>query len=108
MISSLLLYTSFVFLKKFSINSNLSAIWNEGFRVNGAYLVTENMWIFSNHGLDYLEKVLVANGFQIILSFLYLFYNNILTRQLVADEWVRFLRYNRPKFIDPVFNMDDF
>lgn len=76
-----------------SVDISPSAIWDEGFRVNGAYLVTESLWIFSNDGLDYLEKVLVANGFQIVLSFLYLFYNNILTRQLVADEWIRFLKY---------------
>ncbi|KAK7700163.1 hypothetical protein SLS64_011183 [Diaporthe eres] len=36
--------------------------------------------------------VFLANMFQIWVSFLYIFYNNILTRQLVADEWTRFLR----------------
>lgn len=90
-----------------SIDASPSTIWDEGFRVNGAHLMTENLWIFSNHGLDYLEKVLVANGFQIILSFLYLFYNNILTRQLVADEWIRFLKYKYPKSIGPVLKDPD-
>jgi hypothetical protein len=32
-----------------------------------------------------------ANSFQVLVSFLYLFYNNILTRQVVADEFLRFL-----------------
>lgn len=90
-----------------SLDTSPSAIWSDGFRVNGAHLMTENLWIFNNHGLDYLEKVLVANGFQIILSFLYLFYNSILTRQVVADEWIRFLRYDQPKVIDPVLNIED-
>lgn len=90
-----------------SLNASPSTIWNDGFRVNGAHLVTKDLWIFSNNGLDYLEKVLVANGFQIVLSFLYLFYNNILTRQLVADEWIRFLRYNCFKPSCPVLNVGD-
>ncbi|KAJ7909785.1 hypothetical protein B0H13DRAFT_1616212 [Mycena leptocephala] len=34
----------------------------------------------------------MANGPQVLVSFIYLSYNNILTRQLVADEWVRFVR----------------
>jgi hypothetical protein len=36
--------------------------------------------------------VIVANSFQVMISFLYLFYNNILTRQVVAEEMLRFLR----------------
>lgn len=35
--------------------------------------------------------ILFANSFQVLVSFLYLFYNNILTRQVVADEFLRFL-----------------
>lgn len=88
-----------VSLEKVSINTSPAAIWDEGFRVNGAYTLTGSLWIFSNRWVDYLEKVLVANGFQIILSFLYLFYNNILTRQLIADEWIRFLKYENPNCI---------
>lgn len=38
-----------------------------------------------------LTNIIIANSPQLLVSFLYLFYNNILTRQLVADEWVRFL-----------------
>lgn len=35
--------------------------------------------------------ILFANSFQVLVSFLYLFYNNILTSQVVADEFIRFL-----------------
>lgn len=39
-----------------------------------------------------LAHILIANSPQLLISFLYMLYNSILTRQLVADEWVRFLR----------------
>ncbi|KAJ7832670.1 hypothetical protein B0H14DRAFT_2802673, partial [Mycena olivaceomarginata] len=42
-------------------------------------------------GADLIRNILVANSPQVIFSFIYLFYNNILTRQLAADEWVRFV-----------------
>lgn len=35
--------------------------------------------------------ILFANSFQVLVSFLYLFYNNVLTRQVAADEFLRFL-----------------
>ena len=41
--------------------------------------------------------ILFANSFQVLVSFLYLFYNNILTRQVVADEFIRFLDKNEGK-----------
>ena len=39
-----------------------------------------------------IQCVFLANIVHIVVSFLYLFYNNILTHQLVADQWARFLR----------------
>ncbi|KAL7896164.1 hypothetical protein HDV63DRAFT_398161 [Trichoderma sp. SZMC 28014] len=70
-------------------------IWKQGFKVNpsdtsttfGALtmsLVSRSKQLWAN--------IVVANSLQLIVSFLYLFYNNILTRQLVADEWTRYLR----------------
>ncbi|KAM5354663.1 hypothetical protein ACJ41O_001310 [Fusarium nematophilum] len=38
-----------------------------------------------------LAHILVANSPQVLVSFLYMLYNNILTRQLVADELMGFL-----------------
>ncbi|KAE9374919.1 hypothetical protein N431DRAFT_482041 [Stipitochalara longipes BDJ] len=67
-------------------------IWKLGFGVNAAELIKHTLWTSSSKELDLLEKLLVANGYQLLVSFLYIFYNNILTRQLVADEWTRFLR----------------
>jgi hypothetical protein len=66
-------------------------IWKLGFGVNPAELVTVD-WGSSSEEFDLLKKLLAANAYQLFVSFLYVFYNNILTRQLVADEWTRFLR----------------
>jgi hypothetical protein len=65
-------------------------IWKLGLGVNAAELVP--VPTSSNKEFDLLQKLLAANGYQLFVSFLYIFYNNILTRQLVADEWTRFLR----------------
>lgn len=70
-----------------------AAIWRQGFTFNGAYLVGGTVSQDFGSGIN----IVLANSFQILVSFLYLFYNNILTRQLVADEWTRFLRPNGKK-----------
>ncbi|KAK2020762.1 hypothetical protein LX32DRAFT_715118 [Colletotrichum zoysiae] len=44
-----------------------------------------------------LANVLVANSPRVLMSVLYLFYNNILTRQLLADEWLRYFRRSEKK-----------
>lgn len=36
--------------------------------------------------------VMTANSFQVLVSSLYLFYNNILTHQIIADELISFIR----------------
>lgn len=59
-----------------------------GFTMNGAFLVTGTGSGRFGSGLN----VIIANSFQILVSLMYLFYNNILTSQLVSDEWTRFLR----------------
>ena len=41
--------------------------------------------------------ILFANSFQVLVSFLYLFYNNILTRQVAANEFLRFLDPDRDR-----------
>jgi hypothetical protein len=63
-------------------------IAKQGFGVNAGFLGMN-----SEKG-DYslITCVFLANIVQLLVSFLYLLYNNILTRQLVADQWVRFLR----------------
>lgn len=71
-------------------------IWKLGFGVNAAELVEYTLWTSNSKEFDLLKKLLAANGYQLFVSFLYIFYNNILTRQLVADEWTRFLLCKKP------------
>ena len=82
----------YVHLKQLNIDTSPSSIWSRGFQVSGALLVTDDVWLPENPPSEILLKILMANGFQLVLSFFYLFYNNILTRQLVADKWSRFLQ----------------
>src|SRR3569833_2452331 len=67
-------------------------IANLGFGLNTREMVADRLWPSSNKEIDLLEKLLFANAFQLILSFVYIFYINFLSRQLIADEWTRFLR----------------
>ena len=79
--------------KRNLLDASPSAIWQQGLQVEETHLV-QARWLFasSSTGLVLLSQVLFANGFQLMVSFLYLFYNNIITRQLVAAEWIRFLK----------------
>lgn len=78
-----------------------SAIWDNGFRVNPATLARNLGPLSSGIGSTQalLGNIIVANSPQVMVSFLYLFYNNILTRQLVGDEWVRFLQEEGKKVL---------
>ncbi|KAJ7677563.1 hypothetical protein B0H17DRAFT_1206975 [Mycena rosella] len=63
-------------LKSQGVSMDLASIWGLGFEPN-AYMIGYPLW----------------NNKNVLASFItYLFYNNILTRQLAADEWVRFMR----------------
>jgi hypothetical protein len=75
----------------------LSALSKLGFGLNSRELVWNWKFNTTSQGLDLLQMLLVANGYQLLVSFTYIFYNNILTRQLVADEWTRFLRQEGKK-----------
>lgn len=45
----------------------------------------------SSRAMNLIGHVLFANMFQVLISLEYLFYNNILTSQVVADDFFRFL-----------------
>lgn len=70
---------------------SLSGIWQLGFKANSA-MIGHSFWQSTNSAADIIGNILVANSPQVIVSFIYLFFNSILTRQLVADEWSRFIR----------------
>ncbi|KAF4428369.1 Acyl- sterol acyltransferase [Fusarium acutatum] len=79
------------------------SLWGQGFGVNPAMTsndmgpLTQNLTRTKTRAM--LSNIIVANLPQALFSLLYLFYNNILTRQLVADEWVRFLQPGEKKVL---------
>ncbi|KAL1856507.1 hypothetical protein Daus18300_010664 [Diaporthe australafricana] len=88
-VPSTLLGISLQHLKTDGFDISPAGISRLGFTLNSAFLVTgTTSGQFGGSG----SNVIIANSFQILVSLLYLFYNNILTSQLVADEWTRFLR----------------
>jgi hypothetical protein len=66
-----------------------------GFKANASmigYPLWKNKTLLYQEGIaNLIGNILLANGAQVLASFIYLFYNNILTQQLAADEWVRFV-----------------
>ena len=73
--------------------TSLPKLWADGDRVGG---ITGYEFVAPFDYVDLIQLILFANIFQLLISFLYLFYNSILTRQLVADELMRFLREKKP------------
>ncbi|KAI1094981.1 hypothetical protein F5B19DRAFT_489877 [Rostrohypoxylon terebratum] len=68
-----------------------SAIWEAGFKANSEMIVP-SFWRTTNKNVDLMGNILVVNIPQVIVSLIYLFFNSIFTRQLVADEWTRLVR----------------
>ncbi|KAL1851664.1 hypothetical protein Daus18300_012473 [Diaporthe australafricana] len=83
-----LLLSSVIGLREWGIDITMRGIWQRGLQTADPYTLA-----FDSGNVTYSLPacVLLSNMFQILVSFLYIFYNNILTRQLVADEWKRFL-----------------
>lgn len=84
------------------IDLSPAALWKQGFKVNPATIVRSLgplTSIGSSGTVALLCHILIANSPQVMVSFLYIFYNNILTRQVVGDEWVRFLHEDGKKVL---------
>lgn len=80
-------------LKGNGLPVTLKALWGEGLgRINSYSLMGGPIGSGNQSASSLLGHVLFANCWQLLVSLLYLFYNNILTRQLVADELIRYLR----------------
>jgi len=73
--------------------ASLPALLKDGIgKVHGQTLIGGPFISRTNlRGIDHVGHVLFANMFQVLISFEYLFYNNILTCQVVGDEFLRFL-----------------
>jgi hypothetical protein len=72
--------------------ASLPALLKDGIgKINGRTLIGGPFIPRTNpHGIAHVGHVLFANIFQVLVSFEYLFYNNILTCQVVGDEFLRF------------------
>lgn len=84
-----LLLSSISGLRNWGLDVTMRGIWQRGMQTPDPSTMAFDSGSVK-HSLP--TCVLLSNMFQIWISFLYLFYNNILTRQLVADEWTRFLQ----------------
>ena len=81
-------------------DKSISHIWNLGF----GNVTSESLLILGLQGSSGLvQTVLLANSPQVLLSFLYLLYNNLFTSMLLAKEWTGYahqrkgLRVTNPK-----------
>ncbi|KAK8097762.1 uncharacterized protein PG998_013248 [Apiospora kogelbergensis] len=81
-------------LRYIGVDIGLKALIDQGFKVHPAAVSGLGPWENKYLGTptEFLINILIANSPQILMSVLYLFYNNILTRQLAADEWLGFLK----------------
>lgn len=92
--------SAFRYLSGLGVDVSLAKLWRQGFKVDAAMIARDlgPLSTTASRGpAGLLGNVLVVNSPQVLVSFLYIFYNNILTRQVVADEWVRFLREDGKK-----------
>jgi hypothetical protein len=69
-----------------------SDMWRSSLGEVEAYSLVDAMKLRADNALGTFGQTLVANIFQVMVSFLYLFYNRILPYQMVAAEWTIFLK----------------
>jgi hypothetical protein len=76
------------------VSTSLPSLWAQGLGKTHSYLLMNGYLAFKNalSNKARVIHVMTANSFQVLVSFLYLFYNNILTHQIIADELISFLR----------------
>ncbi|KAG7410340.1 hypothetical protein Forpi1262_v017250 [Fusarium oxysporum f. sp. raphani] len=95
-VCSYVVWSSIQGLQAAGIDTGLAAMWDNGFGINPTMVAGDLPGSLSDIDRSgttaLLANILIANSPQVMVSFLYIFYNSILTRQLVADEFVRFLR----------------
>ena len=79
-------------LNESGIDTSLAGLWQQGFKTHPAMLTRDTNYLGggSNSVFSLPGNILIVNTPQLMISFLYVLYNNILTRQLVTDEWIRF------------------
>jgi hypothetical protein len=69
----------------------LSRMWQDGV---GA--ISTDFLIRAGHDRPLMENVLLANAPQLAISFIYVFYNNCLTRMLLGREYSGYAKHRKP------------
>lgn len=93
LVGLVMLYAALKDLTNLKMPIDLASLWAYGLGKTNEHSLA------STYGLNFVRgsrgraiQVVLANSFQVMVSFLYLFYNNILTRQVLADEMIRYVR----------------
>lgn len=79
------------------MSASLPSLWAQCLGKTHAYLLM-NGFLACNNAMSNKARVIhvmTANGFQVLISLLYLFYNGILTHQIIADELISFFRQKK-------------
>jgi hypothetical protein len=79
------------------VPTSLASLWEQGLGETHAYSLLGGPLVANKRLNDAARvgHVIFANSFQVMVSFLYLFYNNIITCQVVADEMIRFMEVKK-------------
>lgn len=72
--------------------SNLPSLWRNGIGRTNSFALVGGVVLGGNRGTqDFVGHILFVNMFQVMISAIYLLYNNCLTCQIVVDQWTRYM-----------------
>lgn len=84
---------SLIALRRYRQEPTLGNVWRSGIgRINSYMLIGGAFRQGTGTTQVIVGHILFANIFQLMISIIYLLYNNCLTRQVLADQWTRFMR----------------
>lgn len=75
----------------------ISSLWQQGLGKTNGFALIGGPWKGGLRFIDFSRQILLTNSFQILISCVYLCFNNVVSRQLVAAEWVRLLSVKEKK-----------
>lgn len=75
----------------------IADLWEHGLGKTNGFELLVGVWENGVYFDHFFQQLLLANAFQLIASFSYLFVNNILTRQFVAEQWTQLLSFKAKK-----------
>jgi len=74
-----------------AIPTSISDLWQQGLGEVSPFALLGKEWKAGMTLREFSYQILLTNAFQLLVSCMYLLFNNIISRQLVAAEWVRLL-----------------